>query len=423
MLYFILLLIPILANAEIPDSLVRLAEIKDKNSEAYMFEAHKAAMDARYSAESALEGENSSLALKILSVGLKHMPHRGDLKNLRNTALNTYVNITKKLEEDSKKNCAILLERYHFLDTVAPDALAKLKNDRECGEEIKAADADYLRINEPVLLKELEAKYKSEHIWKNTQFPFDDVLNNSFMLLRSLYGESFSMSCVGFKPIPNTTEGNLSDVNGNCKLSGGVDPSFRETSYKYYSFLDQLLIVTGGSKAVMYTTLDGVTKYFKTTDILYNVYETAFDNESFDEDMPNFVVMNMNLKYKNRVESQTILVKLNHQTFKETGVPQIQFEKGEKERFALLNKETIFYLSNEELKGLQDIQLSLNYKRSFEIYKNHFEMATKADMECRETKKKIDSLTSSRQKKKLQSSYEASCPVKGTLGAMLRAEI
>lgn len=419
MIYLFLLLFPLFSLAEIPDSLIRLSEIKNHDSEAYMFEAHKAAMDARHSAESALEGENSSLALKILSVGLKLMPHRDDLKNLRNTALDTYLSITKKLEEDTKKNCALLQERYQFLNTLAPDSLAKLTYDKDCGVIAKKEDTDYIRIHEPVLLKDLEAQYKADHIWKNTKFPFEDVLNNSFMLLRSLYGENFSLSCSGFKMVPGSNENNLIDAHSVCKMSG-IDESFRRISYKYYSFLDQLLITPEGKKAVMYTTLSGVTKYFKTSDSLYQVYETAFDNEAFDDDISNFAVMNMNLKYKDKVLNESVLVKLDHKSFKK-GIPYVKFERGQTERFEFIGKESTFFLMQEELKGLQDIQFTINYRDTFDQYKKSFEIATKADIECRDLQKKLTDLTSSRKKRKLEQSLKASCPEKGTLGAMIRS--
>lgn len=414
----LIILIPFVAFAEIPHSLTKLSEIKDKQGEAYMFLAHQAAMDARYSAESALEGENSSLALKILGVGLELMPHRGDLKSLRNTALETYLKITQKLEEDSKKNCTILKERYDFLATVAPDAFVKLKYDTSCGELTKSTPE---KVAEPTLMKSLEAEFKANlsSDWKNSKFPYEDVLNNSFMLTRSLYGEGFNIDCSEFVIDPKSKEVESLDVFSKCKLSG-IGPEFRETSFKYYGFLDHLLIVPNGSKAVMYSTLDGTTKFFKTSDSLYKVYERAFDNESFDEDMSTFALLTMTLRYKDKDHAENILVKLNHKNFKSTGVPDIHFEKGPKERFETLGPTSTLFLSSEEMKDLQRVTFTIDYKSTYELYKKNFENAIKSDLDCQEIANKLQVMEESRKKKRMKKSYDSACPPRGLLGALIR---
>jgi hypothetical protein len=417
-LFFALFIISTSALAEIPHSLIKLREIKDKDGEAYMFLAHQAAMDARYSAESALEGENSSLALKILGVGLDLMPHRDDLKNLRNTALKTYLKITQKLEEDSKKNCSILKERYDFLATVAPDAFVKLKYDTSCGELIKSTPE---KVAEPTLIKNLESEFKAtlSHDWKNSKFPYEDVLNNSFMLTRSLYGENFGVECKNFKIDTKSKEVESLDVHTDCTLSG-IASEFRETSFKYYGFLDHLLIVPNGTKAVMYSTLDGTTKFFKTSESLYRIYERAFDNESFDEDMSTFALMTMTLKYKNKAHAENILVKLNHKNFKSTGVPDIQYEKGPKERFESLATKTTLFLSSEEMKELEEVRFTIDYKSTYELYKKNFEDAIKSDLDCQEMASKLSVMEESRKKRRMKKSYDSACPPKGLLGSLIR---
>ncbi|MFY7992407.1 MAG: hypothetical protein ACOVP4_03865 [Bacteriovoracaceae bacterium] len=414
----VLLLISWSAYGEIPHSLTKLSEIKDKNSEAYMFMAHQAAMDARYSAESALEGENSSLALKILGIGLELMPHRGDLKTLRNSALETYIKITQKLEEDSQKNCPVLQSRYNFLASVAPDAFVKLKYDRSCGSITKTTPE---KINEPILYKNLEAEFKVNlsSDWKNNHFPFDDVLNNSLMLTRSLYGEGEILKCDSLKIDPASKDVDSLDVMANCK-SAGIDSSFRETSFKYYGFLDHLLIVPNGTKAVMYTNLDGSTKFFKTSEALYRIYERAFDNESFDDDMIHFVVLKMTLRSLGKTETETLLAKLNHQKMKKNQQMEISFIKGAKERFETLGTRGPLFFSSEEMKTLSEVSFAIDYKASYELYKKHFEESIKTDLECQEAKKRIDEIAPSRKKNKQLKSYEQNCPKTGTLSLLIK---
>ena len=339
--------------AVIPESLKKLATIQDRHSEAWMFLAQEAAIDTKNTAERMLDGENSAGALKILEVAIHLMPHRSDLSNLRKKSLETYVSITKKLEEDSLKNCALLQERYTFLKSIAPDALAKLKLERSCAKEEKIVKAeteeDLLKLQEPRIFKELEEEFKADLV---KTFPWDDVLANSFMLFRALYGEEFRMIC----------------MNEKCSAEKINAENFKEVSLQYCGYVEGLLSVSHGKKPLL--CIYDKTKTFKTTPELYQIYEKVFDNGAFDDDIPTYAVLNMTLKYMNKSEGREALVKLNNQEFRSGKDVEFTFKKGKAPS----------ELTTEERQDLHDITFSINYKKTFELYQRNFKASLKKSM-------------------------------------------
>ena len=401
---------------EVPDTLRRLANMKDKDSEEYIFLAHKAAIDSRHAAVSALEGGNSSGALKILTLGLQLMPHRSDLKDLRNKTLETYIGITQKLEEDPKKNCSLLQQRYKFLASFAPDAVVKLKHDKSCVISDVKAESDILKIPEPVLLKDLENEFKANSlIRKNTQFPFEDSLNSSFMLLMSLYGEEFKITCGDFKVDANTKDLKEIEVKAKCTSTSIDKAKFNDASLKYCNFLNELLVVEGGNKTVK-CTLDGRNHVITTSTPLYHIYERAFDNSSFDDDLPLFAVLNMTALKSTQNLITSIFAELNHKSFRAGSFPILTFEKGD------LKEQASFTMTQEELNGLQELSFTINFKRTYELYKNHFEKSTLTDLQCHDIQHRLKLVEESRKKKSLKKTFETSCPQDGSLSHAIEAE-
>lgn len=411
----ILSILSLSAHSEVPDTLRRLAQMKDKESEEFIFLAHKAAIDTRHAAISCLEGKNSSGALKILTLGLQLMPHRSDLKELRNKTLETYIGITQKLEEDPKKNCNILKERYSFLSNFAPDAVIKLKHDSSCVLSDLKPEADILQVPEPRLLKELENEFKADSlIKKNSDFPFEDSLNSSFMLLMALYGEDFKVSCQDFQVDATTKSAQEVEVKAKCSASAFDKVRFAEATTKYCNFLNELLVVVNGNKTVK-CTLDGKNHVITTSTPLYTIYERAFDNSAFDDDLPLFTVMNMNAK-KTYSTTRPILMEFNHKSFRLGQFPKMSFHQGD------LNTEASFTMTQDELKGLQELSFTINYKATYQIYKDHFEKSTLADVQCHDIQHRLKLVEESRKKKSLKKSFEKSCPSTGSLSNAIETE-
>ena len=408
--YFILvgtLLFSNLVRAEIPHSLARLAEIQDKESEAYVFLAHQAAMDARLAAIAELEGENSSGALKILGLATNVMPHRNDLKDLRNKALDTYINITKKLEEDVTKNCEVLKERYSFLQSFAPDSIARIQYDSRCVKIVKKEDP--FKIPEPRHLKDLESKFKANASHTTISFPYEDVLNNMFMLFTSLYGEGFKISC-----IPQKIDG--LKVTAQCSSTKKDEVAYHQVAVKYCSFLNELLIVPNGNRAVT-CTIDGRNHIFRTSDSLYNVYVTAVKSPAFDDDIPVLVSMNMTIKKKDQTSHDVpVLVRLNQKDFKAGKFPRGVFEKApEPYYFLILEEKTKFELAESDIKNLRAIEFTINTKATYDKYLLHYEASTKQDLNCQDVKEEISGMESSRKKQTLEKDFKEDCPDNGNL--------
>ena len=406
----ICLIHPLLAQTDVPHSLTRLAEIKDKESEGYVFLAHQAAMDARLAATSALEGENSSSALKILGLALELMPHRTDLKDLRNKTLDTYIGITKKLEEDVEKNCGLLKDRYSFLNSFAPDAITKVSYDSRCRKTVKAKDN--FKIPEPKLLKTLETEFKADTTHTTENFPYIDVLNNSFMLFSSLLGEDFKISCKDLKSIDNK-------IHAACTSTAADKSAYREASLKYCSFLNELLIVPTGKRSVT-CTIDGKNHIFQTSDPLYNVYVKAVDNAAFDDDLPILVSMEMTLIKKEQETMIPVVVKINQKDIKAGKFPSATLEQAPEEFFfEVLGTQTVFDIEASEAKDLDIITFSIDRRKTYEDYKAHYEASIKQDLACQNMEAKLNVLKPSREKKALKKTYAEACPTGGNLKAKL----
>ena len=394
---------------EIPHSVKRLNEIKDKDSEEYTFLSHQAAMDARLGAMSALEGKNSSGALKILGVALEGMPHRTDLKDLRNKALSTFISITKKLEEDVIKNCELLKERYSFIKSYAPDAMGELTFDQRC---VKTETVTSFKVPEPKYLKKLENEFKADLTHSTRDFPYEDVLNNIFMLFTSLYGEDFKVTCQDFK-----IEGEK--VKGTCSSTPKKESTYKEVSLKYCKFLTELLSVTGGGKPVL-CTIDGLNQVFQTSDAIYQVYVAAVDNSSFDEDIPLFHSMKMNIVRADGTTTVPVVVSMDQKSFKHNKFPEATLMKAhDPYYFEKLGPETTFEVNPGDLKGLKEITFTLNLKHTYETYKTHYEKAIKSDLACKETSRMLSTMEASRQRKKLEDSFKKNCAEKGNLKQLL----
>lgn len=405
-LFTLSLLIPCHASTEVPHSLTRLAEIKDKESEAYVFLAHQAAMDARLAASSALEGENSSSALKILGLALEVMPHRNDLKDLRNKTLDTYISITKKLEEDVEKNCDLLKERYSFLNSFAPDAMTKIAYDSRCRKIQKVKDA--FKVPEPKLLKNLETEFKADTSHTTQNFPYVDVLNNTFMLFTSLLGENFKISCKNLRSVDNK-------IHATCTGNTPDKTAYREASLKYCAFLNELLVVPTGKRSVT-CTIDGKNHIFQTSDSLYNVYVKAVDNAAFDDDIPVLVSMEMGLIKKEQETLVPVIVKINQKAIKEGKFPSATLEQAPEEYFfEQLGPEMIFDIEASEAKDLQEIIFTIDRKKTYETYMTNYETAIKQDLECQSIEAKLEILKPSREKKALKKTYAEACPSGGNL--------
>ncbi len=357
LLLLTIFLIPLISFARIPESLTKLATIKDKSSDEYMFLAQEAAIDTKNAAERMLDGENSAGALKILEVAVHLMPHRTDISQLRKKSLDTYLLITKKLEEDSVKNCSLLQERYTFLKSISPDALARLKLESSC------ADAELLKIPEPQILKSLEEEFKADLV---KTFPWDDVLGNSFMLLRSLYGEDFSVICDQFK-----------SGEAKCSTPSFDSADFKEKSLQYCGYVEGLLSVSTGKKSLL--CVYNKKQTFRTNDELYQIYEKVFDNKAFDDDIPTYAVSTITLKYADRVEHQNVLTVLDHPQLRQRKLLHLSF-MGETGPVDLNQGNLQHKLSEKQLKGLVDMTVVFNYKRTFELYQGNFQKSLKQEM-------------------------------------------
>jgi hypothetical protein len=353
--------------ARTPDSLTRLATIKDKSSDDYMFLAQEAAIDTKNASERMLDGENSAGALKILEVAIHLMPHRTDLNHLRKKSLQTFLQITKELEKDAVKNCSLLQERYTFLKSIAPDALAKLKLEKSCALELKVGpvetDAELLKLPEPKILKNLEIEFKPELV---KTFPWDDVLANSFMLLRSLYGEEFSVVCDQFK-----------DGKGVCTKPSVTTEDFSATSLQYCGYVEGLLSVSTGTKLLMCTY--NKKQKFKTNEELYQIYEKIFDNKAFDDDIPSYVITTVSFKYTDRVEHQHVLSYLDHASMRKNLTASMTFVR-EAHFKDLVGSALSHTFGEAQLKGLVDLTLVINYKRTFELYQRNFQKSLKRNL-------------------------------------------
>ena len=182
-----------LQGAEIPHTAKQLFKMKnaDKDSYAYQNIAHKAAMDMVHEGKEALRGQNSSRALKLLSIGAKLLPWRGDVVALRDAALNTNINIVNDMLTTADISCEIITERVEYLSTYAPDSIMKIKGYKsKCATSLptnksvaKTKVIDQFKKRSPKQYLTLEKKhYQSPSkqldyiINRNKTFPLQDIL-------------------------------------------------------------------------------------------------------------------------------------------------------------------------------------------------------------------------------------------------------
>jgi uncharacterized protein len=284
--YFLFLSIqPSLSNSETviqaPSSLLKLENIHDKNSFEYQETAYAAALDTVSSGKEALASLDSSRALKLLSLGAKLLPWRGDVISLRNTALETYLKITNDFV--AKKDCSEIENRINYLKTIAPDGVLKvqaipLECKRIADERIKMPD-DHVVDNyfkkmfsaaEPMIRKDLEEKYFNDLpsqlsyiVERNKNFPKKDL---ELLHLKYLFDiwKDFGFNCSGFEIDKDTTSVEDVKVHSNCVRDGRVhryltgksirssvvrEPSIEAIKDKFTktaAIVDGLLRVNGG---------------------------------------------------------------------------------------------------------------------------------------------------------------------------------
>ena len=362
--------------AQIPPSVLALHHIQDKNSEAYIFGASYAAIDAKHSAVAALEGGDSAMALKILTAALQVMAHADDLRNLRNKALETVIKITKSLESDIKKNCDILLQRYEFLEITAPDSLVELKHDKNCGKTTPAITEtrkDVFSFPHLKVFEKLESENKSDlsqsldyYVQKNNNFPYDELLLNSFSLFyeRNIVdNKEFQISCFNLRVDPNSTNKDSVKVRSSC--SHFIQKSTKPEK-KWIKVLMELLHVPEGDHDLIY-------KKIKTTRPLAVKYLSAFESSDFLYGMPRLVVMNMVLRYRDR--------DVKYPIFLSRVKPPSSFTyeflgSTSKIKFDLLGDKTNFEnISPKELTGLLSINFAFDFKTTYEFYRKQLKPA------------------------------------------------
>lgn len=423
-----------LASAEIPATLIELSTLKDKNNIEYQLLAYKAGVDTVNSGVNALEGMNSAEALKILSMGLKYMSHRNDIRNLRNKALGTYISITKKLEENLKQNCEILVERYDFLKEVAPDGLSEVKNDRSClniaaleqhKPEAKKKGANIFEVPLPRINLQLEKNYKADisktfdyFLQKNNNFPSEDILNNMFMLFVALYGEDFQVDCQDFVPNPDATNKNDLTVGAKCERINVTSSNLKEVQSQYDKNLKDLLEVPEGKESI--DLLHEGTK-ISTSKPLFTKWtclmsegdhcrsnSAPLDGELYgiNKRLPECVIMDRNLIYKDSIKKSSFVAFMAHKefipnpssfpsfgprnwdmTFSQYSIYDVRncFRPSTRSELSggpwlyideLARRHSIkaFHnfegLSSDQLKGLQKITFTINYWETYNHYKN-----------------------------------------------------
>jgi hypothetical protein len=378
-------------SGEIPNTVIELSQVTDKSSEKYMFLASYAAMDAKQSAISALEGGDSSFALKILTAALQVMPHHDELRNLRNKVLENVIKITKSLEEDVAKNCDVLIERYHFIKVVSPDSLLQLKNE-SCTpikpvvkDNLHPLEKDVFKIPEPKVIKELELAYKTDlshavdfYIRKNTNFPYDESMQNAFSLLFSQYGEDFSITCKNFKTDPNVESDVSIDLHGDCEFSG-VSPTVIESKSKYCALYKDLFIVPDAKEELICDQSPDVK--FPISVPLLRTYRAAFINGAFSNGVPVYLIMKMNFRYKDKNKSLPLFVHLP------PGSTSFEVVKSSGKRYmdSISANINLKSLNRNEIKDLQAVTFVIDYKTTFDFYKDNFKLATEQELQCEKT--------------------------------------
>lgn len=377
-----------LIEYKIPASVIQLSGA-DKNHENYIFLAFNAGVDAKQAATSALEGKHSAAALKILAAALQVLPHMDELIDLRSKALESVINITKKLEEDPDKNCDVLMERYNFLKVISPDAMTQLKNVK-CAPEmadknVKPLVKDIFKIPEPKVFQDLELAYRTDltealdfYIKKNTNFPFEEALKNSFSILFARYGENYTVNCVDLSIDTNVVSDATVDLMGKCVFHSGVD-SLPEQTTRYCSVFHDLFIVP---KATEQLTCDqNPAVKFPISVPLLTTYKAAFGSMAFDKGVPVYLVMNMTFRYKDSNRTMPLLVyhSLQSQNIK------VLKSSGKRYLETISSDFHLKSLSRNEMKDLQAVSFQIDYKKTFEFYNDSIKFATEKEIACEKT--------------------------------------
>jgi hypothetical protein len=412
----------------IPQNVLLLDDYKDKDSVEYQVLVFKASIDTVNAGKNALEGLDSAGALKVLSYGLTKIPFRDDIRELRNKALVTYIDITKKLEENIIKNCNALIERYTFLDTVAPDGLLQLKNDRSCikklqkieNEQKKEKIYSLLEIPAPKIQKKLEQNYKSDlsksveyYVLKNNNFPGEDLLINIFMKFLAIYGHQPIAECGKFTADPDSVDVNDLNVNSNCNIKINPVANLNDVFKLYQENLYEFFFVQNGKVSISNI------KTSKPLKSLYDCIINGVDDEGercwlgddrrvygIHKGLPNCVIMNMNMVYKDKTESFPFVSFFYHQSdptktkfgprFRKLNFSEQSLDNDIKDcifpedrSFASSNpggtegyinvlaneyafkKRYVFKgLNSNQIRGLQNITFNIDFNKTYHIYKD-----------------------------------------------------
>ena len=376
---------------EIPQTVINLFNIKDKNSDEYIFGASYASIDAKNAAIASLQGGDSTKALKILTAALEVMPHLDELRTLRNKSLDAVIEITKALELDPEKNCSVLLERYRYLQVVAPDSLLKLKNEKNCDKDPnKLARLDYNVFNIPPIqpVANLENLNKVDltrsldyYLNKNNNFPYDALVLNSFTYAHNKFASwkkdsTFEIQCQSLSVDSNATSLENILVTGDCDAKGRAEVINIEE--RYDEILRDHLEVPNGKEYVSQGK-------FYTSKPLKKIYEAGFEKGMIQEKLPRYYVMEMILRYKEKDERTPILVYYSDQLLLLATGGKVSFNDLMVENRLLYpfrpKGKTSFVFDSESLDGLLSISFLFDLKTTYDFYKKLFKNHTLSQIE------------------------------------------
>ena len=252
---------PVVKVDPLETSITELEKIQDKDSSEYQVMAYKVAIDTINSGKEALASYDSARALKLLSLAARFLPWRGDIVNLRDTALETYIKVSNSIID--KKKCDEIFQRTEFLKTVAPDGVIKLQDfPAECKIEkmtLRKAEesiSNILLAKTPIIYAEIEKenftdlKQDLNYIVKrNNNFPYDDFFKMQMSYLFEFW-KDFSFSCANFSVDPNATSLVDFNMNSNCSVDASFHPLADEEvtklENKYISAAEALVGVPNG---------------------------------------------------------------------------------------------------------------------------------------------------------------------------------
>lgn len=228
-------------KSEVPPSLLKLVEIKEKESIEYQIAAHQAAMDLLSLGKSSLDGLDSGHALRLLSVGAKLLPWRSDIAQLRNVARDRYIAGINSLLDEGQVQCAIIIERMKYLSSIAPDGILKIKKFNQIcpnnelqftkkyelenndliallKDKIPETSKDNVPSNDSDLSLQLDAIIK-----RNKTFPSLDLLILGFNVYYKKYINQSKVIYDQFKISPNADDENHFELTALKKLNPDED--------------------------------------------------------------------------------------------------------------------------------------------------------------------------------------------------------